>query len=607
MSLYHTDKTINFSEIATYLSQKEYEALLKKRRMVLRQMATLFILENIGGQSEVDQKKVIDLCTKALVLSDVFNGGLPEDILQKLKPYMMDLAVLSKAVDQLNTDMQIYKQELYQKRRAGIFLQKAHAPAYPDLLKESRLFVKIEPIIPLAQQLSQVIDEINAALPESKQLHLQINSLTKHTVFQLEDNSGQVQRLGRFLNKISMDMQKLIDNLNDSVWTDSVKSQFEQMMKNEPNMFMRQYISGKLTTINIIKDFNQKKKTNVPLSETLFYIIKRLLVNDIKMDSIAQNIQEQCNIIQATQTALTFQQVNNSSGILNEEAPIDLLIFSRVPADITCMAAYTDFDSMSCMCPTEMQAIRIQNDIALGTIIVYGVNSQNPHKRLSRILLKPRKGQYDDDMIYNISRIYGRKDYMFAQIVTDFTQKHFDRGGRSTIFKLLPQFYQDNDPALVYRGASLTELCEQKNLVYRQTNQDMFIYGSLETSDLSPEMKINYDSLYVSQLEVSGKLPTKMPYAHQVTIDAQTQLRGILDLSRCKTLIFREGCDLSRVRRIIVSEKTFVRGAINFPPENIVRRKNNKNKFNKVPKIGARPKKVVAGSISLCSDNQNQR
>ncbi len=572
----------NASVMTAVLTAAEYNNLLKQRRLFLKETVEKFIKSaNIHFVPNANREKIIAQCVKALILSDVFNAGTPIDVLEELAPHMSDIVSLQQAINKFNKRIQKYKYQLTMIRRNGTNLRQSYKPRYPELLENGRLAVKIEPIVPLTQQLTDVIDKINEMLPETKRVRFKTTTVDGHTSFYVQDNRNTAQRMGHFLNKIGQDMKKMLADLKSSDWTEAVQSAFIETITKSEHPVTYETTEKGTRSHNIIKMFNVAHKTNIPVSDILFYFTKKAFEQQPTFDFLRLNLIWQCRALTIVKNALTYQQVNRPPVKKDSEDAIDLLVFSKTAADISHMSAYTDYETDGCMCPTETQSSNIMYDIERGTIVVYGVNSRNPHKRLSRILLKPRYGK-NKDKIYNIGRIHGRQDWTFLRAVSDYTRENFDSQGSSVVFRLVPKLYPDNDPLLVYRGESLKELCKHKEIPYHPTKNGIFIHGVLETDDLSPEMNIDYDKLYVSWLNVNKKMPETMPYAEKVVIGADVPLIGVLDLHRCQKVVFNPECNLSQVQKIILSESATLEGVQNFPVENIVRKESNKEELNKI-------------------------
>ncbi len=597
----HTEKNIYMPETGTVLVGEDIQQLYENRREVLRQVVTHFMSENnIGAQSDNDLKKIVDLCARALISADIYNVENFEVILETLKPLMGDEKALRGKVDELVEQMHEYKSAIVGVCRNGLLLRKHNNPEYPDLLSDGRFYLRIKSIPPLEQKINKFVGNMNAVMPDKKWLELFVDYSQENPVFELKDKDENKRKLGKFMHVITSDLQKLVDEMQKSEWTDAIKEAFLQTVRAHSEMVIRpekeeKNKSGEGETStkmpksdkrnrHIIKEFNEAHGTDVRLTETAFYMLKSVLKNVTDSKEICAALQQAICYVDDLKEELSYQQTRSYSGGLTDKEPVDLLIFSKMATDIACMSAYTDLGRYSCMAPTEEQFPKIADDIGCGTIIVYGVNSQNPHKRLSRILLKQRKGNNGNDMIYNIGRVHGRKDSKFVQIVSDFVRENFDHPGSSTTFTLLPQLYQDGDAEHVYRCSSLAEVCAGRNIKMVEKDGEMFVYGRLHTSDFTPNMNIDFDHLYVFETVIDGPMPPKMPYSYKVLIDERVPLAGKIDLSRCKSLEVDQEFNLEPVDEIVLGVSVNTSGKSHLVlKEKITYQTQDKQKMRKIP------------------------
>ena len=103
----------------------------------------------------------------------------------------------------------------------------------------------------------------------------------------------------------------------------------------------------------------------------------------------------QSNLPVANQVQYLQTKEQKHRTIYQEEA-IDTIVLSANPRTLARMSAYVSWENESCMNPRAGNHSYVAQDIAHGTILVYGINSQNPYKKICRLLLKPYKGEQGD-------------------------------------------------------------------------------------------------------------------------------------------------------------------------------------------------------------------
>ncbi|MBQ9090057.1 MAG: hypothetical protein IJY58_03315 [Alphaproteobacteria bacterium] len=430
------------------ISHREYVQLLLKRRAVHYQAVHSFLNENgLSCQNDTD---IVDLCVQACVTADVFNSNTPEQILNNLKPYLSDKEALKKTVRDMGKKAQIYRQELFQSRRVGKLLRRQNNPVYPNQLEQGRLYIQINPIHSLQNFLQHIVVYLNKSLPQHEQLSLR-TELEKTTTFFWITQAKKEQRTGRFLRRLRKDINQFIDEYQQ-LSLEKKEAFYHQLYHTISPEYILNYPDGH-QTVNCIKQFNQSHGSKFAVDSILYYQIRSILKDNPSPQYLIDNLNYLSQELKLASDMLSFQQVTQPSRLNMVNHPdIDLLIFSKEATDLSLMAAYTDFDEVSCMNPTDVKHLYVTRDIGHGSIVVYGVNSQNPHKRLMRILLKPCHSA-TNDTVYSIGKIYGPANLAFVRAVTDYTRTHFDRAGNSQKFVLHNRLYTDNVATVIYRSS----------------------------------------------------------------------------------------------------------------------------------------------------------
>ncbi len=429
------------------ISRTDYTQLLSERRATHYQFVYSFLEEN--NLPMPCNTNIIDLCVQAMVTADVFNGEPSDKILNQLKPYLSDETALKKAVTDMGNEAQIYRQELFQTRRLGTILRGNNNPVYPNELEQGRHYIQIHPIMSLQKFLQHVTDNLNQNLPQHEQITLRTHIEKVTTAFWFSQAKKE-QRAGRFLLRLGKDINKFLEEYQ-SLSLDKQEAFYYQLRQFVTPEYVLNYPEGP-QTVNCIKEFNQTHGLKFALDNVLFYQIRTAVKNNSNPHYLTEYLKHLSCELQLASDMLSFQQVTQPSRLNMVHHPdIDLLIFSKLPSDLSLMAAYTDFDEISCMNPNDVKHLYVTRDIGHGSIVVYGVNSQNPHKRLMRILLKPCHSE-TGDTVYSVGKIYGPANLAFVRAVTHYTRTHFDRAGNSQKFILHHRLYTDNVATVIHRS-----------------------------------------------------------------------------------------------------------------------------------------------------------
>ena len=99
--------------------------------------------------------------------------------------------------------------------------------------------------------------------------------------------------------------------------------------------------------------------------------------------SILQNIAQKLQFFHLNLHEMLIKPLSDSEN----DTGIDTIILSTLPRDISSMSTFVHWES--CMTNGGLYFQDVMMQIGTGSIIAYGINSQNPQKKLARILLKP--------------------------------------------------------------------------------------------------------------------------------------------------------------------------------------------------------------------------
>lgn len=249
--------------------------------------------------------------------------------------------------------------------KTGLALRRENFMSPPLAFRhKSRLYFKINPILPYSKLLKEVIDYINSFLSNEDKLSLQ-------------EKEGRffIQKENQLIRPIHF-LRTLVTKTNQ---LRNILAQDEKALLSLKNALKNLSLSD-LHNKNRLS-FLRKSLSFLParVDGILLLLLKRhphfqqaLLDFEGKIQSYQENLQS---------IAIRSEKHKSSDDF------IDMIILSVQAHDIATMSTFTEWNS--CMTIGSSFYQDICKQIGAGSIIAYGVNSKNPYKRLARILLRP--------------------------------------------------------------------------------------------------------------------------------------------------------------------------------------------------------------------------
>lgn len=394
--------------------------------------------------------------TRLFLLSQNYNIPLQKD---DLKPLVNNPSQLKIFATAFRKKANRYRAILEKYIENGIDLRHIKKTPYPKFLtKTDRLYVKIPTAYVGDSYIQKLIDDMNALLPKEAELSVikQGTSFLIQTPKERRSAQPIGQLAGRFLTKNTARLFKIqnafheLGNLSEATKTDFVNwfntchthqeyvHSYPAFKKTHPDIFPRAYINA-----------------------TLFYQIKKHL-GSIALKNVPAFI-EATDTLQHFYTecrqALHDMQAGHI-GNMQKQAAIDCLVFSKVPRDIALMSAYAPWEDEEwghCMNPIGSNGSLIPKEIGLGSVIVYGINTQNPEQKLSRILLKPYRNQ-NGETYYGVSYMYGVNIPEIKEIIKDFLSPY--QPPKVGHYKMVEGIYPDQEACDLYFTKTPEEFCD---------------------------------------------------------------------------------------------------------------------------------------------------
>ncbi len=449
-------------KILTPEEQKEIYKNLLKRQIALAQN---LLTESKVSCKPVMQKELETLIVRALHTSYNYNvdaSGVIEDIkqiLQEKSPYLS----LKKYSKNLYQQADKFHDILENTQREGLKQREEVAPNYPDLLKEkSTVYIHIDQTSSAYDMVMQNLEQLNAVLPSEDRLSYDVENN------KLKDKK-QAYAVGAFFARHQKELGEVIGSEID------FKDESLQKILSEANypalieLRKNRSLEHNLQNQKLIRLLGQK---------VMFYQAVDLLKKQHSIDfqaKLTHVLKAMENTYGRTTKMLVFSQ--QKKAISQDDVSIDTLIVSKHPHMLATQSEYKDW--RNCTSADDFNHARVIDGIAQGSIIVYGINSQNPQKKISRILLTPYTNE-KGDVVYFANRTYGEYNLSFREQVENLAKQM--SSSEKGIYKINPHILPDNAPENLLQFASAEEFCQSAGLDYQKNEQQQIVLKKLNLS-----------------------------------------------------------------------------------------------------------------------------
>ncbi len=449
-------------KILTPEEQKEIYKNLLKRQIALAQN---LLMEAKVSCKPVMQKELETMIVRALHTSYNYNvdaAGVIEDIkqiLQEKNPYIN----LKKYSKNLYQQADKFHDILENTQREGLKQRKEVAPNYPDLLKEkSTVYIHIGQTSSAYDMVMQNLQQLNAVLPFEDRLSYDVENN------KLKDKK-QAYAVGAFFSRHQKELAEVIgsdiDFKDESLQKILSEADYPALIELRKNRSLEHNLQNQ----KLIRLLGQK---------VMFYQAVDLLKKQHSTDfqaKFAHTLKSMENTYARTTKMLAFSQ--QKKAISQDDVSIDTLIVSKHPHMLATQSEYKDW--RNCTSADDFNHARVIDGIAQGSIIVYGINSQNPQKKISRILLTPYKNE-KGDVIYFANRTYGEYNLSFREQVENLAKQI--SSSEKGIYKINPHILPDNAPENLLQFSSAEEFCQYKGEEYTKNEQQQIVLKKLNLS-----------------------------------------------------------------------------------------------------------------------------
>lgn len=449
-----------------------------------------------------NQKQIIQLLKRIIVLSDRYNLNEAE-YLFKIINASNEQDAKQIIIDLKNNAIETYKnfsalEEIGRIRRTLYGIQ------FPEIFgNKSRIYLKTKPILSETELMQDIIDYLNYPLLRNEKFSFSIETKAS------EENASnkKEKKVKRIWLKQKQDM-KPVAKLKQYELECSHFLKILQENEELKKIFFR-FITKIPNSNNLALYFSKfKKNKNFPPFRLDPIFLRHLKSYQLKEEghliAALQNIIQKIHLFHTNLHEMLIKPLSDSEN----EAGIDTIILSKLPRDISSMSTFVQWES--CMTNGGLYFQDVMMQIGTGSIIAYGVNSQNPEKKLARILLKPfETAKTLRQRIHYLENI--DTEFSFPDIALNKTLLCDYEDMNQTKRKFLEEEteYLDEDdlnldPAHVERIYKIDKVYGLQNIAFKEILES-FIADHLNTNTV-PGTYMVVDSMYLDNLHQSYQI-----------------------------------------------------------------------------------------------------
>ncbi len=493
------------------LSKEQQKQILQNLLQEQKKQAEEIITHHGSALSPAEKKEAVILIMRAVNTTNNYNvdtAPVIEDI-ENLLDAGIGISGLQKYTRQLYETADKFKNELRNTAEQGLKRRREVNPSYPDFLqKNSTVYFAVENSLSAYQTIEQQIHQINETLPSANRI-----SYNPETAkLEMDKQSFSV---GAFFSRRKVELGKLLQNKQ----IDFADTELMQIIDDVDYP----------TLLELRKNRSlNKDKTNHDFIRTLgdkvlFHQLADLVIKQHTPDfeaKITHSLRSLLDSYSRSSQTINFTQQKGS--IEKDTVSIDTLIVSNHPHQIAAQSEYKNW--RNCTSADDFNHHKVIDGIAEGAIIVYGINSHLPQKKISRILLTPYKNE-QGDIIYHVNRNYGEYNLAFRESVEKLAKEISST--QNGIYKINEHILPDHAPEQLFQFAGAEEFCRHQNLAYQKED------GKIKLAELNLANS-GFDRLpeFFKEMEVEKLNLSFMPLGNLENCpQCQT-----LDISHCDQL-----------------------------------------------------------------------
>lgn len=453
---------------------------------LLRQQKTqaVAIVKNYGKNlSAQEQKEAIILIMRAINTTNNYNvetSPVIEDI-QNLLNNHTTTAGLKNYTQQLYKNADRFNAVLSNTINDGAKRRQEINPSFPEFLQQdSTVYFAIDNSLSAYQTIEQQIHQINQTLPAANRIRYNPET----SKLEMDKQSFSV---GAFFSRRKVELGNLLQSKD----IDFKDSRLMQIIGDADYAALLELRKNR----SLAKDKTNHNFIRILGDKVLFHQLADLVFKQHTPDyqaKVTHALRSLSETYSRSSQTIDFSQ--KKGGISQDTVSIDTLIVSKHPHLLATQSEYKNW--RNCTSADDFKHHYVSNGIAEGTIIVYGINSHLPQKKISRILLTPYKNE-KGNVLYHVNRTYGEYNLAFKNAVEQLAAQISSK--EQGIYKNNPHILSDYAPKQKYQFSNAEEFCKHQQLDYTKTANG---HIKLETLDLSNS---GFTALpeFFSQMEVN--------------------------------------------------------------------------------------------------------
>lgn len=436
------------------LSKQQQKEIYKNLFAEQRRLAEKLINENAPQLKTVEKKVVAVTIMRALNTANNFNiesNPILED--------MQNLLQQGNGIKELN----IYCRNLYETadrfkdvidntEKEGMTLRREVNPPYPDFLKQNAtVYIAIDNSLSAFQTIEEQLKQINDVLPAA-------NHISYH------EESGKLQfdkqsfSVGAFFSRRKTELDKLlktaeIDYRDENLQEIFMTGKYEQLIELRKNR-------------SVAKDKKNHELIRIMSDKALFHQLTDRVQkqhSDNFENKLCHAVTSLRNSYSRASDSISFAQQQGS--IKTDTVTIDTLVVSINPHLIATQSEYKNW--RNCTSADDFNHHTVKDGIGRGSIIVYGINSHLPQKKISRVLLTPYRNE-KGNILYHANRLYGEYNLNFLKAVNELSKEisSTEKG----IYKIVPEILPDRSPAQIMQFDNAEDFCRHQNIAFKKSD-----------------------------------------------------------------------------------------------------------------------------------------
>lgn len=435
------------------LSKEQQKEIYKNLLAEQHRQAETLISEHGAKLKPSDKKAAVIAVMRAINTANNFNSdsdAVLEDI-QNLLQSGKGIKELNAYCHNLYETADRFKEIIDNTEKEGMKLRRQNNPHYPDFLKKNTtVYIKIENSLSAYQTIEEQLKQINDVLPAA-------NRIRYHQESGKLEFDKQSFSVGAFFSRRKTELEKLLKTADINFEDKELQEVF--MGSDYGNLIELR----KKRSVN--KDRANHELIRIMSDKALFHQLTDLVQKQHSQsfeNKLKHAVSSLRNSYSRASESINFSQQQGS--ISKNTVAIDTLVVSINPHLIATQSEYKNW--RNCTSADDFNHHTVKHGIGEGSVIVYGINSHLPQKKISRVMLTPYTND-KGDVIYHTNRLYGEYNLSFLNAVNklgkDISSK--EKG----IYHINPHILPDRAPAKIMQFDNAEDFCRSQNIEHQKS------------------------------------------------------------------------------------------------------------------------------------------